>query len=166
MSSRSEHRLAGQRTSFESPRIILEHVHDAVDHFLRETHAPPVDIGYDRTKVDGRLGFDEGCGGLGFDEGGGGLGLDEGGFLFVKERFAQPSKCAAWRLWLEILASSCVAENARRLLIVAVTVKGVFGASARAPVMYPVMVEDRRSVDSSAQVLTEESMHSKPVPSN
>ena len=157
ISSRSEHRLAGQRTSFESPRIILEHVHDAVDHFLRETHAPPVDIGYDRTKVDGRLGF---------DEGGGGLGLDEGGFLFVKERFAQPSKCAAWRLWLEILASSCVAENARRLLIVAVTVKGVFGASARAPVMYPVMVEDRRSVDSSAQVLTEESMHSKPVPSN
>ena len=39
MLSRSEHRFAGQRTSFESSHIILEHVHDAVDYFLGEAHA-------------------------------------------------------------------------------------------------------------------------------
>ena len=59
-SSRSEHRFAGQRTSLESLHIVLEHIHNEVDYFLVETHAPPVDFGCDRTKIDylGGLRFD------------------------------------------------------------------------------------------------------------
>ena len=77
MPSRREHCFAGQRTSLESPPIILEHVHNAVDYLLREAHAPPVDFGYDGTKVYGGLRFD---------------GL-------AKERSTPSMKCAAWRLW-------------------------------------------------------------------
>ena len=50
MSSRSEHCFAGQRTSLESRHVILECVNDAVDYFLRETHATPVDFGCDRIR--------------------------------------------------------------------------------------------------------------------
>ena len=50
MSSRSEHCFAGQRTSLESRHVILECVNDAVDYFLRETHATPVDLGCDRIR--------------------------------------------------------------------------------------------------------------------
>ena len=47
----------------------MERVHDAVDYFLRETHASPVNFGCDRTKIDDS----------------GGLGLDEDDFWFAEE---------------------------------------------------------------------------------
>ena len=61
MSSWSEHCFAGQRTGLESPPVVLEHIHDAVDHFLGEAHAPPIDFAGDWTEVDGesRLRFAE-----------------------------------------------------------------------------------------------------------
>ena len=46
----------------------MERAHDTVDYFLRETHTPPVDIGCDRTEIDGGLWFGEGSSGLGLDD--------------------------------------------------------------------------------------------------
>ena len=78
MSTRSEHRFAGQRTSLESPLIALEHAQDSFDYFLGEAHASPIEAGSNLTKIDDGLGFDDG---LRFDDG---LSFDE----FVRRRFA------------------------------------------------------------------------------
>jgi hypothetical protein len=59
MSSLREHRFAGQRTGLESPPVVSEHIHNALNYFLRETHTPPVDFGGDCTEIDGGLGFDD-----------------------------------------------------------------------------------------------------------
>ena len=82
MSSRSEHCFAGQRTSLESCHIVLEHVNDAVNYFLRETNATPVDFGCGQTKIDY-------LGGLRFD-------------AVSEERFMPSTEYGAWMLRFEI----------------------------------------------------------------
>ena len=72
MSTRSEHRFAGQRTSPESPLIALEHAHDSFDYFLGEAHASSMETDSNLTKIDDGLGLDDGSS---FDE-------------FVRRRFA------------------------------------------------------------------------------
>lgn len=75
----------------------MEYVHDAVDYFLGETHASPVNSGCDLTKIDE---------GKGFGGSDGGLGLDEDDFWFSEERFTPLAKCADWEMGLEIWTNS------------------------------------------------------------
>ena len=83
MLSRSEHCFAGQRTSFESPLIVLENAHDTVYYFLRENRVPPVDLDRDLIKIDSGLWSDK-------------------DLWFSEERFAPSTKRAAWRSNVEV----------------------------------------------------------------
>ena len=60
-----EHRFAGQRTRFESRNIVVEHIRDMVNKFLRESHTPMMVSGRNDVEVDVFLRFpDEGSGPL------------------------------------------------------------------------------------------------------
>ena len=53
VSSRSEHRFACQRARFKGSNVVVEHVHDAIDELLGETHTPMVDCSGNWVEVDG-----------------------------------------------------------------------------------------------------------------
>ena len=53
MSGRSEHRFTSQRTSFEGPEVVADHVHDIIYELLEQTHTPIVDRSRNQIKIDG-----------------------------------------------------------------------------------------------------------------
>ena len=91
-SSRVEPRFARQQTNLESLPLVLEHIYDVLNQFLRETHGPVVDFGGNRTEVNG-------------------------GLMFGKERFMPLAKFVAWRLSLTLWVSYLVAGCARNVPI-------------------------------------------------
>lgn len=76
VSRQSKHCFAGQRTNLKSLPVVLERVHNAVDHFLKEIHAPSVNFGSNQAEVKDGSRFDE----------------------FAEQRFTPRTECVTWRL--------------------------------------------------------------------